>query len=145
MNYRSLSLRNKNIHINQKIHKIFWEAGNYRLKSHPWSSPNRDKFIEILKPVASIRGHYEILRILRIALFRDVFQKRKQCFDPGFWFISLTRCELNRVTIEMRHTSTPPEVENYFPANFLCRVMKRQLSTALGLVSRLFRSCSLPT
>ena len=36
------------------------------------------------------------------------------------------------------------QVEYYFPANFLCRVMKRQLSTALGLVSRLFRSCSLP-
>ena len=30
------------------------------------------------------------------------------------------------------------QVEHYFPANFLCRVMKRQLSTALGLVSRLF-------
>ena len=36
------------------------------------------------------------------------------------------------------------QVEHYFPANFLCRVLKRQLSTALGLVSRLFRSCSLP-
>ena len=36
------------------------------------------------------------------------------------------------------------QVEHYFPANFLCRVMKRQRSKALGLVSRLFRSCSLP-
>ena len=36
------------------------------------------------------------------------------------------------------------QVENYFPANFLCRVMKRQLFTALGLVSRLLRPCSLP-
>ena len=36
------------------------------------------------------------------------------------------------------------QVEHYFPANFLCHVMKRQLFTALGLVSRLFRSCSLP-
>ena len=27
------------------------------------------------------------------------------------------------------------QVEHYFPANFLCRVMKRQLSTVLGLVS----------
>ena len=36
------------------------------------------------------------------------------------------------------------QVEHYFPANFLCRVMRRQLFTALGLVSRLFRSCSLP-
>ena len=31
----------------------------------------------------------------------------------------------------------------YSPSNFLCRVTKRQLSTALSLVSRLFRSCSL--
>ena len=30
------------------------------------------------------------------------------------------------------------QVEHYFPANFLCRVMKRQLSTALGLVSLMF-------
>ena len=36
------------------------------------------------------------------------------------------------------------QVEHYFPANFRCRVMKRRLSTVLGLVSRLFRSCSLP-
>ena len=35
-------------------------------------------------------------------------------------------------------------VEHYFPANILCRVIKVWLSTALGLVSRLFRSCSLP-
>ena len=53
--------------------------------------------------MAGIRGHYEISRILQIALFRNVFQKRKQCFDPGFWFISLTRCELDRVKIEMTH------------------------------------------
>ena len=31
-------------------------------------------------------------------------------------------------------------VEHYFPANILCRVKKGWLSTALGLVSRLFRS-----
>ena len=36
------------------------------------------------------------------------------------------------------------QVEHYFPANFLFRVMKRQLSTALGLVSWRFRPCSLP-
>ena len=36
------------------------------------------------------------------------------------------------------------QVGHYFPASFRCRVMKRQLTTALGLVSRLFRSCSLP-
>ena len=36
------------------------------------------------------------------------------------------------------------QVEHRFPANFLCRVMKRRPSTALGLVSQLFRSCSLP-
>ena len=36
------------------------------------------------------------------------------------------------------------QVEHYLPANFLCRVIKGWLSTALGLVSRLFRSCSLP-
>ena len=35
------------------------------------------------------------------------------------------------------------QAEHYFPANILCHVMKRQLSTALGLVSRLFHSCSL--
>ena len=33
------------------------------------------------------------------------------------------------------------QVENYFHANFHCRVMKRRLSTALGLAYRLFRSC----
>ena len=45
--------------------------------------------------------------ILQIALFRNVFQKRKQCFDPGFWFISLyTRCELYRVTIKMRYINS---------------------------------------
>ena len=34
------------------------------------------------------------------------------------------------------------QVEHRFPANFLCRVIKRRPSTALGLVSQLFRSCS---
>ena len=34
------------------------------------------------------------------------------------------------------------QVEHYFPANFLGRVKKAWLSTALGLVSQLFRSCS---
>ena len=33
------------------------------------------------------------------------------------------------------------QVKHYFPANFLCLVIKSWLSTALGLVSRLFRSC----
>ena len=32
----------------------------------------------------------------------------------------------------------------YFPAHLLCRVIKGWLSTALGLVSRHFSSCSLP-
>ena len=32
----------------------------------------------------------------------------------------------------------------YFPANFVCRVMKGWLFKALGPVSRLFRLCSLP-
>ena len=36
------------------------------------------------------------------------------------------------------------QVEHYFPANFPCYVMKGWLFTALDLVSRLFRSCSLP-
>ena len=36
------------------------------------------------------------------------------------------------------------QVENYFPANFLYRVIKSWLSTALGLVSRPFRSCQKP-
>ena len=38
------------------------------------------------------------------------------------------------------------EVEHYFPANCLCRMIKGWISTAfgLGLVSRLFRSRSLP-
>ena len=35
------------------------------------------------------------------------------------------------------------QVEHYSPTNFHYRVIKRRLSTALGLVSRLFRSCSL--
>ena len=35
-------------------------------------------------------------------------------------------------------------VKNYFSANFLCRVMKRQLSTALGLVSGLFAHAHCP-
>ena len=34
------------------------------------------------------------------------------------------------------------QVEHYFTANFLCRVIKGWLSTALGLVFRLCRSCS---
>ena len=42
-----------------------------------------------------------MLKILQIALFRNFFQKRKQCFNPWVWFISLTRCELDRGTIEM--------------------------------------------
>ena len=33
-------------------------------------------------------------------------------------------------------------LEHHFPANFLCRMVKRRPSTALGLVSQLFRSCS---
>ena len=38
---------------------------------------------------------------------RGHFQKRKQCFDSGVWFISVTRCELDRaVTIEMRHINS---------------------------------------
>ena len=36
------------------------------------------------------------------------------------------------------------QVEHYFLSNFLCRVIKGLLSTTLGLVSRLFRSFSLP-
>ena len=36
-----------------------------------------------MKPIASIQGHYEILNILQIALFRDVFQKSEQCFYPS--------------------------------------------------------------
>ena len=36
------------------------------------------------------------------------------------------------------------QVKHYFPANFLCRVIKGWLSTALGLISRLSRSFSLP-
>jgi len=35
------------------------------------------------------------------------------------------------------------QVEHYFPTNFHCRVIKSRPSTALSLVSRLFRSCSL--
>ena len=34
------------------------------------------------------------------------FWKRKQCFDPWVWFVSLTRCELDRVTIETRHSNS---------------------------------------
>ena len=48
MNYRSLSLWDKNTHIHQTLHKIFWEAVNRRLKSarckarwHLRSSPVR--------------------------------------------------------------------------------------------------------
>ena len=38
---------------------------------------------------------------------RGHFQKRKQCFDSGVWFISVTRCVLDRaVTIEMRHINS---------------------------------------
>ena len=38
---------------------------------------------------------------------RGHFQKRKQCCDSGVWFISVTRCELDRaVTIEMRHINS---------------------------------------
>ena len=59
-----------------------------------------------MKPIASIYGQYEILKILQIALLRKVFQKRKKYFDPGFWSISLTRWELNRATIEMRHINS---------------------------------------
>ena len=33
---------------------------------------------------------------------------------------------------------------DYFPTNLHCRVMKMRHFSALGLVSRLFRSCSLP-
>ena len=36
------------------------------------------------------------------------------------------------------------QVEHYFPTNFLCRVIKGWLSTALSVVSRLFRSFTLP-
>ena len=36
------------------------------------------------------------------------------------------------------------QVKHYFHANFLCRVIKGWLPIALGLVSRLSRSCSLP-
>ena len=39
----------KNVHINQTVHKIFWEAENRRLKSsrsHLRSSPIRDKLID---------------------------------------------------------------------------------------------------
>ena len=59
-----------------------------------------------MKPITSIRGHYEILKILQIALFRNVFQKRKQFFHRWILFIFLTRCELDRVTIEMRHSNS---------------------------------------
>ena len=54
--------------------------------------------------MASIKGHHGILKILQIALFRNVFQKRQQCFDPSW--SSLTRYELDRVTIEMSHSNS---------------------------------------
>ena len=62
-----------------------------------------------------------------------------------------TNENIQNVLITWLMTSSPSfgheknyQVEHYFPANFLCRVMKRQLFKALRLVSQLFRSCSLP-
>ena len=49
-----------------------------------------------MKLIASIQGHYEILKILQIALFR----KGSSVLIPGF-----DSCELDLVTIEMRHSN----------------------------------------
>ena len=81
------------------------------------------------------------------------FQKKKQRKLANLWRKMYFKNERNiqNVLITWLMTSSPSfghekhyQVEHYFPANFLCRVMKRQLFTALGLVSQLFRSCSLP-
>ena len=89
MNYRSLSLRGKHIHINKTVHKIFWEAGNRRLKSTRSTFDRLRITINSLKlPYEANSKHYEILKILQIALFRNVFQKKTKkgisVLIPGF-------------------------------------------------------------
>ena len=82
-----------------------------------------------MKPIviASIRGHYEILRILQIALFRNVFQKRKQCFDLGFWSRVLTY-----LSHEMRTRAChdwKEAHEQFYPLTFVGRDAHRLLQS----------------
>ena len=109
MNYRSLSLRDKRIHINKTVHKIFWEAGNRRLKSTRSTNDRLRITINSLKlPYEANSKHYEISKILQIALFRNVFQRRTEK-EAVFWSLGLIylsqRCELDRVTIEIKHSN----------------------------------------
>ena len=109
MNYRSLSLRDKRIHINKTVHKIFWEAGNLHLKSTRSTYDRLRITINSLKlPYEANSKHYEILKILQMAFFRNVFQKRTEK-EAVFWSLGLIylsqRCELDRVTIEIKHSN----------------------------------------
>ena len=104
INYRSLSLWDKYIHINKTAHKIFWEAGIDKIDLR--SSPNHGEthWNCLMKPIASIYmwSWKSSKKLSSVMVFRKG-QKRRQCFDPWVWFISQSRrCELDRVTIEMK-------------------------------------------
>ena len=141
MNHRSLSLRGKHIHINKTVHKIFWEAGNRRLKSTRSTFDRLRITINSLKlPYKANSKHHEILKILQIALFRTVFQKRTEK-ENVFWSLGLIylsrRCELDRVTIEMKHsnnfTHEPLWVVTHTELNTLCilvsHILQKSIST----------------
>ena len=73
------------------------------------------------------------------------FQKKKQQKLANLWRKMCFKNDLSNIQnalITWLMTSRPSfgheknyQVEHYFPANFLCRLMKRQLFTALNLVS----------
>ena len=139
MNYRSLSLRGKHIHINKTVHKIFWEAGNRCLKSTR-STLDRLTINSLKLAYEANSKHYEILKILQIALFRNVFQKRTKK-ETVLWSLGLIylsrRCELDRVTIEMKHsnnfTHEPLWVVTHTELNTLCilvsHILQKSIST----------------
>ena len=87
MNYRSLSLRDKHIHINKTVHKIFWEAGNRCNRQDRPSNVSESRLTHwncLMKPIASIMRSWKSSKSLSSVMFFRKGQKRKRVLIPGF-------------------------------------------------------------
>ena len=91
--------------IKKTVRKIFGEAGNRRFKTTISTFDRLRITINSLKlPYEANSKHYEILKILQIVLFRNVFQKRTEK-EPVFWslgLISLSRGNANSTVSRLK-------------------------------------------